>query len=40
VAVALIAALGTIVVALLGIIATRTEARDARARLLKDLDIA
>jgi hypothetical protein len=38
--VALIAALGTVVVALVGIFASRMESRDARARLMKDLEIS
>lgn len=37
--VAFIAALGTVVVALLGVFNSRIESRDARARLIKDLEI-
>ena len=37
--VALIAALGTVVVALLGVFNSRIESSDARARLIKDLEI-
>jgi hypothetical protein len=38
--VAFIAALGTVVVALLGVFASRAESRDARSRLMKDLEIS
>lgn len=38
-AVALIAALGTIVVALIGFLVQRTQANDARTRLQKDIDL-
>jgi hypothetical protein len=37
---ALIAALATVIVALLGLFASRMESRDARSRLMKDLEIS
>jgi Flp pilus assembly protein TadB len=37
---ALVAALATVIVTLLGLFASRMESRDARSRLMKDLEIA